>query len=184
MYVGYGRNNRGRPTCKSSWSGRCKELIAILERRRHDIQVEVIPCSSIGEARGTEEFLIDRLCPEFNKFPHYGGHKGMHTADGIKRIGNAQKNREHSDQEREARRQRMLGNKHLLGHKHSEETKAKLRKASTGRPASELCKQKSSERLRLQNQINPPRKGKKCSEEHRRKLSEAAKRRHSRASKV
>lgn len=65
----------------------------------------------------------------------------------------------------------------FAGHKHADSTKELIRQSSTGRPASELCKAKSAERARERNRNNPPRKGKRCSEEHRRKLSEAAKRR-------
>jgi hypothetical protein len=63
------------------------------------------------------------------------------------------------------------------GRTHSESTKSQMSSSNTGRPASDLCKQKSSERMTERNRTNPPRKGKTCSKEHRRKLSEAAKQR-------
>lgn len=73
-------------------------------------------------------------------------------------------------------RLRMIGNKNLVGHHHSEETRRRISEANLGRPVSDLCRLKSSQRAIERNRVNPPRKGKTCSAEHRRKLSEARKR--------
>lgn len=176
IWVGAGKNNRGRPDCKSSWSGRPKALVDLLERHRHRIKVEVFPCTSQQEARELEERLIAELNPKYNTAPHYGGWKGMHTPEGLANIAKVQKERVQSLEERKAKSRRMKGNKNLLGHKHSEETKAKISQSNKGRKPSALCRQKSSERATERNKTNPPRKGKKCPAEHRRKLSEARKR--------
>ena len=126
LWVGHGKNNRGRPTCKASWSGRPEGLIEVLQLSRFLIEVEVHPCSNKQEARNLERSLIEKLQPKFNTVPGVGGYKGMHTPQGLENIRKAQLGRVCSQEEREARSKRMLGNKNLLGHKHSEETKAKI----------------------------------------------------------
>lgn len=178
VYVGQGKNNRGRPSCKASWGGRRWELVKLLEESWREIEAEIIPCQSQQSSRELEQKTIKRLKPKYNRAPHYGGFKGMHTPEGLMRIRKAQVGRECSEELKEARRQRMLGNNNLLGHRHSEETKKRLSEAGKGRRPSDLCIQKFTERTILNNINNPPRKGKKCSPEHRRKLSEAARRRH------
>jgi NUMOD3 motif len=177
IYVGQGRNNRGRPTCKSSWSGRCLELRNLLEVARWEIDVEILPCKSEQESVNKEKELITALKPRYNRSPSRGGFKGMHTPEGLERIRQAATGRECSEELRHKRSERMVGNTNLLGHVHTEETRKKMSEASKGKPASELCKQKARERMIERNKTNPPRLGKKLSEEHRRKLSEAAKRR-------
>lgn len=61
------------------------------------------------------------------------------------------------------------------GRTHSDDAKDAIRKASTGRTLSDLGRKKASERMTERNRLNPPRKGRTCSEEHRRKVSEARK---------
>lgn len=63
----------------------------------------------------------------------------------------------------------------FAGKQHKEESKRKISAKSLGRPASELCKQKSRERMIERNKKFPPRKGVKCSEEHKKKVSESHK---------
>ena len=72
----------------------------------------------------------------------------------------------------------VVGFAGFAGKRHSEETKQRIRETGLGRKPSDLCRQKASERMTERNRASPPRKGKRCSEEHRRKLSEAAKRRY------
>lgn len=63
----------------------------------------------------------------------------------------------------------------FAGHQHTAESLELIKAASTGRPVSDICRIKSSQRATARNITNPPRKGKKCSEEHKRKMSEARK---------
>lgn len=177
VWVGQGKNNRCRPECKSSWGGRPHGLIELLGIHRHEINVEVFPCESQEESVDLERYLIDKLSPVFNTATQRGGWKGMHTEEGLRKIAEAQTGREVSDDVKEGRSIRMLGNQNLLGHTHTEESKQLIANSAKGRKPSETCKTKSSARMFERNRTNPPRKGKVCSDEHRRKLSEAAKRR-------
>ena len=97
----------------------------------------------------------------------------MHSAQGIQNISLANTGRQMSDEFKENQRQRMLDNQHLLGHVHSAETRKKIGSSSEGRKPSLLCRQKARERAIERNKTNPPRKGKKNSLEHNRKVSEA-----------
>lgn len=132
------------------------------------------------EVAAREQFWIDQLTPHdqsigYNISPRVGaGYKGMHSPEGLRKISEANLGRKHPEEFGRAHSERMKGNKHLLGHQHSEETKKKISDKGKGRPASELCKQKSRERMIERNRNNPPRKGKKCSESHKRKVAEAA----------
>lgn len=182
LWVGQGKNNRGRPTCRASWSGRPESLIQVLKERANDIDWEVIACSSKAESEDVERWLIKEVKPRFNTAPQKGGWKGMHSAEGLDNIRRAQQGRVLSEEECLVRSRRMKGNKNLFGHKHTEVTKTRISESLIGRQPSELCKLKASERMAARNVTNPPRKGKPCSPEHRRKLSEAAKRRKSHAS--
>ena len=176
IWVGCGRGNRGRPTCRACWSGRPKELKDLLREHCNEIDVTILPCDSQSEARLFEELLIKELEPAYNIAPHYGGWKSMHSPEGLARISKANTGRAVSDKVRESRRSRMIGNQNLLGHTHTEETKSKISAANKGRPISDLCREKASQRASERNVLNPPRKGKKCSAEHKRKLSEARRR--------
>ena len=177
IWVGCGKNNRCRPECKASWGGRPTELIRVLKVKRFLIVVEVLPCESKPEAIELERKLIAELKPKYNTATQAGGWKGMHSEEGLKSISQANLGKQHTDEFKEHRRQLMLGNQNLLGHIHTEETRGKIGAKAKGRPVSELCRQKSRERMIERNRLNPPRKGKLVSEEHRRKISIAAKNR-------
>ena len=134
-------------------------------------------CDSKEESVDLERKLIKSLKPKYNTAPGRGGFKGMHTQEGLDKISQSQRGREVSEEVRECRRVRMLGNKNLLGYSHTDETREKISSLLKGRQPSTLARQKASERMVERNTTNPPRKGKKCSAEHRRKLSEAARKR-------
>lgn len=174
LYVGYGKNNRCRASCLASWS-RPAKLVTDYKHLRFEIEVEVFPHFSIHAARVAEKHLIIRLKPIYNTAPSYGGWKGMHTKEGKEKISKANLGKKHTEEFKRRYSERMLGNKNLLGHKHTEETKAKISKAGKGRSVSDLTRQKSRERMIERNRTNPPRKGKKCSKEHKAKVSIAHK---------
>lgn len=67
-----------------------------------------------------------------------------------------------SDKQKEERRERMLGNKFMLGYKHSEETRKKISDTNKGKRHSEESKKKMAQ----------AQKGKKCSERTKKKLSD------------
>lgn len=171
IYVGQGKNNRGRPDCRAAWGGRCWRLCRLLEKYLDEIEVEYFGCSSQTESRVLEAKKIKQLKPKYNKAPNYGGWKGMHSEVGINSIKNANTGKKHTQEFRTAISTRMIGNQHLVGHKHTSETKAKISIKGKGRSPSALCRKKASERMKKMNQLQPPRKGKKCSLEHKRKLS-------------
>ena len=213
VYVGYGTGLRGVPRPKESANaGRSVALKNWIKKHWNQVVVRTISCSTLEEARNTETSHIQQLTPRFNKSSVHGGCAGMHSEEGKKKIGDAQRGKQLTEEQKKhissvhrgktisqaqkdavskahkgiARpdtRQRMLGNKNLLGHKHSEETKLKISESSSGRTLSPLGRQKASERLKVRNariragEIVSHRKGIPLTEEHKRKLSEAAKRR-------
>ena len=78
---------------------------------------------------------------------------------------------------RKAMSERMKGNKHLLGHTHTKDSKNKISSSLKGRKPSKLARQKSKERMIKRNTENPPMKGRDFSEHHRKAISAAAKQR-------
>ena len=85
-----------------------------------------------------------------------------HWTTNIK-TGNGSRGRIPSEETKAKMSKASLGNTHLLGHKHSEETKAKMSKAGKGRKKSEEHKAK----------IGKAHKGRKHSEEFKARLSKA-----------
>lgn len=114
--------------------------------------LEVVPNDIIMTDR--EQFYLDTLNPYFNTNKKaIGGPVG----------------RVHSDEEKEKRRIKLLGNKHCLGYKHTDETKEKMSESQNKRgpraPHSEATRAKMKETRSL-NPKPSPNKGKKLSEEH------------------
>lgn len=119
LWVGCGKNNRCRPGCKASWSGRPVKLIQLLETHRHEVQVEVIPFGTKQEAINKERELIVSLKPKFNTAPQHGGWKGMHTEKGLNNIRTAVRDRPVTQAQRAARRASMVKlNSKRYGHAH------------------------------------------------------------------
>lgn len=110
LWVGQGKNNRGRPTAKACWNGRPEALKAILRKRCAEIEWTVFPCDSKADSEDLERKLIIELKPKYNTATQKGGWKGMHSAEGIANIRKAQIGRPTSPELREKRRQRMMGN--------------------------------------------------------------------------
>lgn len=83
------------------------------------------------------------------------------------------------DDRRIAHGERMKGNTHLLGHRHTEETRKKISEVLKGRrpDLSEEERARRSERMRKLNQTKPAMKGRVFSDHHRMMLSLAAKNR-------
>lgn len=175
LWVGQGKGRRSDPLCKASWSGRPQGLLDILETQRQEIKVEIQPCLSKEASWVLEERLIAELKPKFNTAPHHGGWKGMHSPEALANISQLNTGRKRTEESKVQHSERMKGNKHLLGHVHSEETRAKISNALRGREVSEKTRVSASQRMTERNKVNPPRKGKVCSEEHKRKVSEARK---------
>lgn len=160
VLVGYGRNNRGRPTCKSSWTGRSVACVAMLIINSQRIAWSVVPCSSKEEAQAKERALIAEFKPKYNTAPGCGGWKGMHTKQGLSNIRAAHLGTKLSLVTRSKMSAKLMGNQHLKGHKHSEATKEKIAAGNRGRSPSELCRKKARERMIDRNKNNPPRKRK------------------------
>lgn len=108
LWVGTGKNNRGRPTCKASWSGRPQALRDVLEVSRYEIRVEIIPCRTKPEAVDLERSLIKELQPKYNTAPQAGGWKGMHTPEGIESIKAARSRDVLTERQVEARRRNAI----------------------------------------------------------------------------
>lgn len=175
LYVGQGKDNRGRVGCKSSYSGRPWRLLAWLEKNWMEVTVEIFPCNSKQESWAVEARLIKKLKPKYNKAPHHGGYKGMHSKEAIEAIRLSHLGVKWDDPARSlALSLRLKDNQFRKGVKHSKKVKLKIGKALKGRKPSALARQKASERMRERNLNNPPRKGKKCSEIHKNKVRLAA----------
>lgn len=178
IYVGQGKNNRGRP--RPSGGGRCWQLAQLLEERWADIEPEYTPCVSQRASRNLEQQLIEELSPKYNKAPHYGGFNGMHSEEGLKGISEDQLGREHTKAWKKAMSKRLVGNKYRSGIKHSDEARARIGASLKGRKPSKATRKAASKRFSVLNKTNPPRKGKTNSAEHNRKVSEALKKYHQR----
>jgi hypothetical protein len=81
----------------------------------------------------------------------------------------------------------MVGNQHLLGHKHTKETKQKISNGLVGKkqilsPA-EIARRRAHA-CWLNENFPPANLGRKFSEEHRQNISIAARRRHARSSSL
>lgn len=72
------------------------------------------------------------------------------TEEERKRLAEAQRGRKKTDEQREAISKRLIGNTHLLGHVHSEETRAKISAAGKGKrlQISDEERVRRSERMR------------------------------------
>ena len=81
-----------------------------------------------------------------------------------KKIGLASIGRKFDDNARKKMGESHKGNKHALGHKHDDATRKKMSQSRTGKPRSEEFKRMMSEKY----------KGQKMSEEQKKKLSQAA----------
>jgi hypothetical protein len=66
-----------------------------------------------------------------------------------------------------------LGFAGFASHNHSKESRCKIGNSLKGHIVSDLCRQKARERAIERNKTNPPRRGKKNSLDHNRKISEA-----------
>jgi len=102
-----------------------------------------------------------RKLSEINKGNAFNAGK-KHTPEARVKIAKARTGFKESEKRREEKRLFMLGNKNLLGHKHSEQTRAKMTESHMARPYKDRA-------VWL---------GKKLSEEHKRRISEAGYRRH------
>lgn len=107
----------------------------------------------------------------FEREQHYMDISGKYNLAKIAEGGGIKKTKA----QKKAIGERMKGNKHLLGHKHSEETKKKISEKSKGRKPSLKTREKASERMKRINVENPQMKGRNFSEHHRKAISEAMK---------
>jgi very-short-patch-repair endonuclease len=90
-------------------------------------------------------------------------HKGYICSDKTRRkLSEAHKGKIKSNEERKKISERMIGNTYSLGHKHTEEAKKKISIANSN-PSEEIRRKRSKAH-----------KGKKLTEEHKRKISNAA----------
>lgn len=107
-----------------------------------------------------------------------GGVHGHSVSEDVKqKIRGAQTGRVKTEEERAALSARMMGNQHLLGHVHSEETRKKISAAGKGKKL-DLSPEERARRgaaIAERNRTRPPRAGKVCSDEHKAKLSAARK---------
>lgn len=173
IYVGYGHNSRCRPG--SSLGGRSAALIDLLKQRQSEIDIFVFEAASREDAKKDERMLLSVIKTSYNAAPGCGGYSGMHTKRDLANMRAANLGRKHAEEFKAAISARLIGNKHLLGHVHSEATRKKLSIAGKGRYPSLLTRQKASERAKFRNLHNPPRKGAKLSDETKLKLSIALK---------
>lgn len=181
-YVGAGKNNRANPKYKM-FEGVCPER-EFRARGRHTLTI-VMEHESKEAAFEGERFFIKQIGrrdlgtgPLYNRTDGHGSHGRVWTAEERAKSRAAKLGRKASLETRAKLSKRMQGNQHLLGHVHSEETRKKISEAGRGRKLvlTEQEKQRRAVHALTLNAGN--RKGQRCSDEHKRKLSEAAKRRH------
>lgn len=149
-----------RPSSGSN-AGRPDVLAKLVANIWSKIDYTILPCKTVKESIKLEEATIASLKPKYNRAPGTGGFKGMHSIEGRKRISDHQKlrvvsdetkrkislaakGRKHSDsakmkmsisrlgKPRPDIRLRMIGNKNLVGHHHSEETRRRISEANLG----------------------------------------------------
>jgi len=126
-----------------------------------------------------EQYFIDTCNPFFNILPTAGNHLGAkRSIESCKKISEAKKGnknymfgRTQSKEMRDKVSLSLKGNKHALGHNHSEETKRKISIASTGR--SHIVIEITKNKISTANTGKPSSmKGKHHTEETKRRLSE------------
>lgn len=191
-YVGAGKNNRANPEYK--WFQGIQLEKEFQAQGRHTLTI-IFEQENKEVAFKEERRFIKKIGrrdlrtgPLYNRTGGHGSHGRVRTEEERVKSRAAKIGRKVSPETRAKLSERMKGNQHLLGHIHSEETKQKLSLANKGR---KLFSTNNGKKLVLTNEERlrrathaltldaGNRKGKKCSEEHKRKLSEAAKRRHS-----
>lgn len=182
IWVGQGRGLRAVPTRSAGGRGG-ESLRIVMMTRWRDVTWEVEACETKEQSLNRERELIQDLRPKYNKAPGFGGWKGMHSPKGLEQLkenGRNNKGRKMSAEFCERRSEIMRGNQNLLGHKHSDETKAKISAKSKGRPVSDEVREKRRQVMldRYARGEGPRRKTYIVSEETKKKISEAAKRRH------
>jgi hypothetical protein len=180
LYAGYGHAGR----CRYVRFKLSQALNISREELVQSVTIVVHACESRKLAQVEERIWIELLKPRFCICPGIGSFKGMLSSESRERIRQAKIGKKPSLATRLKMSQALLGNtrtkgyfennKFAYGYKHTPEARAKISATSKGRKPSLLCRQKSAERCRLRNITNPPRKGKVCSEEHKRKVKEAA----------
>lgn len=172
IYVGYGKDNRGRP--RPGRGGKNEKFCQFLQSHWQEVEWEAIECFDKTAAKLKEKELVAEFNPTYNIAPGGGGgFKGMHTEEGLASISRKNSGRKMSEEFCRRRSETMKGNKNLQGHTHTEETRKKISEAGKGRPASDLCREKSRQRAIERNKTNPPRKGAILSEETKAKIREA-----------
>lgn len=178
LYVGFGKGRRCILS-EAAAKHRSVELCAYITKVGVGaVRVQVYAAKSRSHAKDLERTLIAELSPLFNVAPGVGGFPGMHTEDGLQRIRANAASRKMSGQRKLEMSQRMLGNTHLLGHVHSEETRSKISKAMKGRKHTESARE--SIRAAKVGSNNPmygrpsPRRGVVLSDETKQKLRTAA----------
>lgn len=178
-YVGAGRRNRGDP--RQKWfNGVCFErewnikglrsIVIIIEQENKEDAYNLE--SKLILQYGRRDLHTGTL---YNRTNGLGAHGRILSEDSLERIASSKRGKALTPEHRAKLSESLRGNQNLLGHKHSTETKAKISAAGKGRKMTLSDEERSlrSERVRERNRTNPPRKGKTCSPEHRRKLSES-----------
>lgn len=140
----------------------------------------------ISEAHKGKKFT------EEHRYKLSEAHKGkVFSEEHRRKISEAHKGMAPSEETRQKMSEALMGNQHLLGHRHTEETKRKMSEShkgnqyNLGRKHTDEARRKISEAQtghmvseETKRKISEANKGRKHTEEHKRKLSEAAKRYH------
>lgn len=160
-YVGAGKNNRANPRHKR-FAGHCPEHE--LQKRGQTSLVTIIEQPSREEAFAEEHRLIVKIGRQdlgtgtlFNVTDGLGSRGYKKSQEMLKKISDARKNKKATPETRLKISRSLLGNQHLLGHKHSAETRMKISLIGKGKKPnlsdeerkrrSEACARRNRERI-------------------------------------
>lgn len=164
-YAGAGKGNRANPKHKR-FAGVCVDEQAFTQTGKRTLVI-ITEHGDKATAFAHEEKLIQQYGridlgtgTLRNRTAGLGSKGMLFPASRSEKIAQAQRGRSMAPAHREAMRLRMLGNSNIKGHKHSDETKAKIALSSKGRKLSLSDEERTarSERIRQRNLTNNPMK--------------------------